>query len=165
SVISGSSSFIQGRLVHSGSKRPRSLHRNAARHGFGAPRNGDMEHAVAIICGYCVGIHILGQADRTAKTPGETLIDVDHGPVTLGRHRRGALPGDGEGASFEVDFDGRGIQSGGVDVQLDALRRTADVDRWKAAAAGAPNAWSTLKSLLQLPMQAIEIGKYIAGKK
>src|SRR5690606_17412817 len=94
SVISGSSSFIQSRLVHSGSKRPRSLHRNAARHGFGAPRNGDMEHAVAIICGYCVGIHILGQADRTAKTPGETLIDVDHGPVTLGRHRRGALPGD-----------------------------------------------------------------------
>jgi hypothetical protein len=68
-------------------------------------------------------------------------------------------------AAVELDFDARRVETRGEGQDLHRLRRAADVHCGEAAAAETADAGGQVERIAHLALQAVELGKHIAGKQ
>ena len=95
----------------------------------------------------------------------EALVDVHLCLFVVARQPRLALAGDAQHPAVEVDFHRGRIQARGENVELQSLRRAADVERRKAAAAKPADAGEDVEGPLNFALQAAQLGQDIARKQ
>src|SRR5436190_21533936 len=106
-----------------------------------ATLGADVEHAVAVVGGNGIGIHVIRQAQHAPEAAAEALVDMnDFLADFLGRQVCLPLAGDCQYAPVQVDLHAFRIEPGGEGEDLHGLRRAADIERRKAAAAQAADA-------------------------
>src|SRR5574338_1152856 len=137
------------------------LNGDAPRLGLFLALDAYMQHAVAILGLDGTRVSVVGEGDHPPETSGEALVDR-HGGL-LGNRFGLALAGDGEDALFELHFDARRGEPRGEGVDFHRAGGAAHV-QGREAPGQAPDAGAQVEALLQLPLQAVQFRKDIAGK-
>ena len=99
-----------------------------------------------------------------SKAPRKTFLDMHIGLVIFAWQRGLPLTGDGKDIAFDFKIDGGRIKARRESIYFQRLISAANIDRWKRAPAQATDRWGKIESLLQLALQGIQFGKYVARK-
>jgi len=111
------------------SLRIRSAHCNLPRPGRLAALNGDLQHPVAVLGFDPLRVHVNGQCDHASK-----ISVVALAPVILSALVRLDLVAarDGQQVLLDRHVDLFRVQAGSEQIDIDSLRRSADIDRGDA---------------------------------
>ena len=124
-----------------------------------------MQHAVAVAGFDLVRIGVLGQVHGALEMAGEALVGIDREGAVVARFGARAFTADRQQALDELDIQLCRIQAGGEGIDLDAGRRTADIDGREGTAGQGTDAAGPAEIgevVLQLALQSFELGEQAA---